>query len=274
MGRITHETRHIFVGNSEWVLFESGDPVRLVVFLHGFNGGTLSSWGDLPYCGDTSDWLRHSDMLFIGYDSLREHITATSSRIRTRLADFYPYRYPATTACREHDPEGKRYEELILVGHSLGGLVLRCAIAELGSQLNSLNVAPEPVLSAKLRLFSPAISGFKPAGLIGALSQMPRVDKLIHIALAASPSYQDLQPQSNTIAYTRKCTQQAANKYPGIAAFKPGIVWANPEYVVEPVAYTTDPPPHTIDGQSHTTICKPRKGYLDPLTFLEKGALP
>lgn len=117
-----------------WVLYASHtDPVRLVVFVHGFHGKTVKTWNDFIHSGQTSDWWRESDMLFVGYDSLTERPGETAAWIRRRLQDFYPV-IPAEFLERR-DAEvriwsGEPYRELFLVGHSLGGFVLRLALLQ------------------------------------------------------------------------------------------------------------------------------------------------
>jgi predicted alpha/beta hydrolase family esterase len=69
---------------------------------------------------------------------------------------------------RVETPE--RYEEIVLVGHSEGGVALRQAVAEVVRLQNihgAANMAPHQLalLSARLCLFAPAIAGAGPSGL-------------------------------------------------------------------------------------------------------------
>ena len=69
---LTHSANHLREPDG-WVFFGShARPRRLIAFVHGFRGRALSTWGDFPYSGGRSEYIRESDMLFVEYDSTRE----------------------------------------------------------------------------------------------------------------------------------------------------------------------------------------------------------
>src|SRR5262245_36210211 len=82
-----------------WVLYlsPSEQPVtRLVVFVHGFGGKAVCTWLDFPSLDlgvQENVWWRGADLLFIGYQSTRDSITAVANRIRSQLPRFYPVPY-------------------------------------------------------------------------------------------------------------------------------------------------------------------------------------
>jgi alpha-beta hydrolase superfamily lysophospholipase len=116
------------------VLYVSNaQPERLVVFVHGFRGRAIDTWQRFPESGQTSEWWRASDMLFVGYDSVRDTITGVAARLRRELPRFYPDLPTDLTEIGDaslRQTSSEPYRELLLIGHSLGGVVaarpLRC----------------------------------------------------------------------------------------------------------------------------------------------------
>src|SRR5215204_3099031 len=84
-------SRRLIKNPTGWVLYLAhGQPVRLVVFVHGFGGQAVNTWQRFPEGGRNRAWWRDSDLLFVGYDSRRDNITGTAARLRRELPRFYP----------------------------------------------------------------------------------------------------------------------------------------------------------------------------------------
>jgi pimeloyl-ACP methyl ester carboxylesterase len=257
------------------------DAVRLVVFVHGFRGSALETWQRFPESGRSSAWWRASDMLFVGYDSVRDNITGAAARLRRELPRFYP-RVPSDlvqigdAAVRETIDQD--YEELLVVGHSLGGVVVRRALCDVAQgwldRLEDDPGEPRPaLLDARLRLFSPASAGFRPGGWL-ALVRGTKVWGPLEMFLRRSSAYSDLQPESPLLADTRRRTEAlVAARRAELEALRASIVWANPDDVVLAERYDSDRVDDTIDGTSHGAVCKPRAEFTAPRTFVESAQL-
>lgn len=118
-----------------WALLRSTDQpnTNLALFVHGFRGGYLSTWGKLP------DFLReHSgadprfrewDYLFVGYNTRRVDAYLDIARLMSSQ----------WTLAKAGDlPYAQSYSRLALFGHSLGTLGIRqmlCAWSEQPSGL-------------------------------------------------------------------------------------------------------------------------------------------
>jgi hypothetical protein len=268
-----------------WKFFVShhdGHVKRLVIFVHGFGGQAVGSWLEFPFPDTTlksKNWWDESDLLFVGYDSKKEEIVSVAGRIRMQISKFYPQPFAEAMqisgwhARKNTDP----YNELFIVGHSLGGVVVRRALCdEAQSWIDNGKVASDrPVLlQATTRLFSPASFGFRPTGLLGQLRAM-YLWRVIEIFLRRSPAYSDLQPNSKVLNETHDRTiELLASNDPALQALRAHTLWANPDGVVIVERYSTDhvDTPCDENPRDHGSVCKPQaKRYEAPWVFVETG---
>jgi alpha-beta hydrolase superfamily lysophospholipase len=280
MGEITHE-RRLLSDPAGWIACVSHTPPRrLVVFVHGFGGNGLKTWRRFSDSGSVSAWWRESDLLFVSYDSLRRTPVSVADTLRDELPRFFPQmpddvRLPGGTSLRT---AAGRYEQLYLVGHSLGGVVIRRALADVAKDWSDRRAAdeaaPRPVLlEAELRLFSPASEGFRPAGVLG-LAKALRLWSRLAPLLAMSAAYQDLQVGSPMLTATRERTQELVRRDGrSFAALRAPIVWADPENVVADERYDSDPVHFRARDTTHISVCKPNDGYHLPWVFVETGSV-
>jgi hypothetical protein len=255
------------------------EPVRLIVFVHGFGGKTMRTWREFERSGQTRPWWRESDMLFVGYESLKERPAETAAWLRTRLPEFYPLLPPGITAQEgvgAREAMTNSYRELVLVGHSLGGFILRLALLQEARtwlfqdrEFDSSASRP-PLLDATLRLFSPASAGFQPAGLLAVLTCLFSVSM---VALRGAPAFTMLQPGSGLLLKTREETETLINRNRrDLAALRAHIMWASREQVVEQDGYQTDYEADSlVPLRNHADVCKPHPGYEQPWNFVETG---
>ena len=237
----------------------------------------MDTWQRFPE--SARPWWNSSDLLFVGFDSLRDNITGTAARLRRHLPAFYPS-IPDTLlqvgSARVRAPRAEGYRELFLVGHSLGGVVLRRALCDVAHEwfvaCESDPARPKPaLLDAKLRLFSPATSGFRPAGRLGLLSSTP-LWYGANMVLRRSSAFTDLQPDSQILIYTRERTEALVDQRPtDLAALRARILWANPDNVVVTERYRTDIADDAVDDTTHRSVCKPKHPYDAPWLFVETG---
>lgn len=95
----------------------------LVIFIHGFWGGYLKTWGKIPNLLQAVDSsvkapaiLRKWDYLFLGYKTGNVETYIDISKIlKTNIEDAF----------KKEKPFNKKYKKITLVGHSLGTLGIR-----------------------------------------------------------------------------------------------------------------------------------------------------
>jgi hypothetical protein len=278
---LTHTNRPLD-GPGTWALhLTSSQPKRIVVFVHGFKGKAIKSWVEFPTAGNTRDWWRESDMLFVGYRSTSEPISTISNRLRHRLPEVFPYlpdRYLQSADCRVRDPVDHPYQELVIAGHSLGGVIVRRALADIASlwekeHLENPQTPVPALLQAQQRLFSPASGGVRIAGWL-ALLKGPDRWWAAELILSASPAYQELEQGSRMLEDTKRLTERLHREHRGdLAALAARIAWAQHENIVQPEQYESDAYFDTIEGTSHRSVCKPGAKQEAPYVFVETGRI-
>jgi pimeloyl-ACP methyl ester carboxylesterase len=266
-----------------WVLHLSHrEPERLVVFVHGFGGGAVEAWGQFAGSGREREWWRTTDLLFVGYDSRRDSITGVADRLRYELPRFFPDPEDELLECagaRVRDAAEAPYRELLLVGHSLGGVVVRRALCDEGrswiKQRHTDAATPKPaLLEGCARLFSPASAGFRPAGWLGLLRATRGGWGIVEMQLRRSSAFTDLQPESEFLKETRRRTELLCEVHGGeVAALQARIAWAQPDNVVLAEYYDSDASSDSVDGTTHRSVCKPHHRYELPWNFVETGRI-
>ncbi len=176
--------------------------------------------------------------------------------------------------CEEppRDDTKSNYEQIVVLGHSLGGLIVRRVVADSMIQWieqGRPNVKP-PMLNAEIRLFSPAIFGFRPAGFLGLMLETSAGCALAW-RLRMSSSFLDLKPGSVILKETRERTEAFAMQAVDFSSQHPKILWANPDNVIITERYNTDPVSDSI-RKTHVSICKPNDSYLAPWKFAQFGS--
>lgn len=279
----THSMREI-PDRERWSIFVShydGHVRRLVVFVHGFMGDAVRTWLDFPKIDPTRPenvWWLESDLLFVGYRSTKDDITGVANRIRKHLPDYYPH--PPASVLNAQGVAARAdvtspYEELIIVGHSLGGLILRRALSDAAQEWIDRGRASGSrsiLLDAQNRMFSPASAGFRAAGFLGVVRGAP-FWSAIEMFLRRASAYTDLQPDSAYLQEVKNRTiRLKPNEDAALAALRAKIVWASPDEVVIADRYSTDFVESSWDGKGHIGVCKPALvDYEMPWTFVRTG---
>ena len=173
-----------------------------------------------------------------------------------------------------------KYKELVLVGHSEGGLLLRKVIVEAAERDSNIlkfmrdakyGQLPQPkmdgMLQAKVRLFAPALGGDMQSGLVGVLAGLP----VISHALTSSAAKKGMDQGSPAVTESRRRTDRYA-EFIWFDCFRAHIIWAEKDSIINSEKYTEDKQCHNFPtGSSHKSVCKPSLTYTLPLAFVEEG---
>jgi hypothetical protein len=263
---------------------------RAVVFVHGFSGKADSTWMDFYRLIDNpaaaSSWWETVDLYFFDYE--KYSIFSQISRNTLILMDFLDFIWPKPDAAMAsilaglQRPDDFEYEEITLVGHSEGGLLIRKVILEaarhnqdiesyrlLHDRTGTSEPTPEGILKADLRLFAPAIAGESISGLLGIFLGL----SIIKAISGASAAKLGLAPVAIPVSSARKATDDYT-EYLSMSCFRAHILWADNEKIVTSEPYQRDYSCRNLPAKTeHSDVCKPTWRYLLPLSFVEKGVV-
>jgi hypothetical protein len=152
----------------QWAFLPATSPnARLAIFVHGYRGSYLGTWGHLPDMlaehSDDKPVFREWDYLFIGYGTKNvEGYLDIAGVICTEWRK----------AKRGDAPFQRSYNRFALFGHSLGTLAIRQILCsksiqkgDLLSDLHSVTLFGSPINGsplAKFDIFLPIIEALKP----------------------------------------------------------------------------------------------------------------
>ena len=289
-----HQTHIPGYDGSYALLSESFSTNTVVVFVHGFWGNSYNTWQEFQIladeCHSEHPWCKTSDLYFLQYRSITDYVGFNADSLREFLLSIFPTPPPTLFA---EDLSGLdwlpqiertnlqirqppyRYAHLILVGHSLGGLIIRKLIHDEVKRFrdSQLPLSQFPLLSASLRLISPAHLGFQPAGPLVSIWKLLNAGVALRALVESSRAFTDLQPHSHVIESVRLETEHFAVQYPEILSLSAHILWADHEDVVRIGEYECDhAPSYSHCATNHLTVCKPKRSYLKPLEFVGSDA--
>lgn len=239
---------------------------RAIVFVHGYNGDSLRTWSEFDRLLCEEPTCDNVDLIFYGYDGLHSDLVASASLLRDFLTDLF--QRPATLANPSLPPEAARashfaYTEVVLAAHSLGAVLARWALLSASRQGHRW---PK---TSKLVLYAPAHTGADVVKLAletaGPFKFLAALGGLVRFA---SPLIDQLRPDSAHLAQLRTLTSEALQAPGNEHLIAKRVLIAQHERVVSNTTFCSDPEPTSIRGTTHSTVCKPRRDFLDPVRHL------
>jgi hypothetical protein len=258
------------------------EPARAVVFVHGWGGSPVSTWSRFQEVIDNTNqkdvlgWWHEADLYFYRYESRRFSIAEHAELFLRFVDQVFPVPTIISSAC-EARAVSVNYRELYLVGHSLGGVVLRESIldraakAAVPGRLIDISTA---LLNGSLRLFAPAMHGARPSGWLGLayhlLREIREFEPWVKAAMESQTIIRQLRSDSDKIRRLRTGTENLARStsHPALIA---SVVYGEDEHIVESDKFELDDIEPPVTGRDHRSICKPDDQYGNPLRFVMTG---
>ena len=291
-----HFWREVKDGSGSFVrLSENPDTDTAVVFVHGFIGDPIGTWGEFHRLVDDVKYANNfdtADLFFYQYPSTRLTVPVAAEKFVAFLGRVFPAP-PASLLALHPDtakllgklrvPECPRpqlgtYKKLVLVGHSLGGVLIRQMVWDAleGKYDKTLSPpAPATLKRASIVLFAPAQGGFRlETELKQAFAVMGLSLVRVWWAAKRAPVYNDLIRAAPILREIQDGTKALeAGAFASANCLRAHTVWGEKEVVVYQVDYKgldtrVSPYPAGID---HVTVCKPTPGFDVPLTKVADG---
>jgi len=272
-------------GKSYALLSKAQSADMAVIFVHGFGGKPTSTWRNFQGLVDEYSaeytWWAAADMFFYAYESLHAPIRHNAGLLRGFVESVWHGTWQEANLTG-----GKvKYKNIILAGHSEGGVIIRRLIldryeaikleaekANPEGDANVLKASMKPILESDfllgsyVRLFAPACRGTNFSAWAGFFSSF----SLLVSAIAASSLVRnELLPESPVLITLRTGTEKAHAEFREVRGLYTRPLFGVPDQIVYSESYEGEEPLWDI-GYDHFEVCKPDYTHKRPLEFVSK----
>jgi hypothetical protein len=290
---------------------DSANVNTAIVFVHGFSGDPDKTWRNFSLLVNVQpaelDWYSRADLFFYGYSNFKNTVPFNSQECFKFVRQVFPQldlnHFPVVPTDElgwisrlmqggvQQVLSSRMYTQLVLVGHSEGGLLLRLGVWEalknvitgtpgLFSAAGDLAkvcetiTSKDSVLRANLCLFSPAHIGVRNSlgNLAKQIARIPLVgDAVIDLLSIPYPCVTTMTKGDSILEDLNKFTVETWEKYLHISPLRARVLWGGQEPLLDAWNYKWDSPVEHVAGVGHTRVCKPTEKYLKPLEFVRNA---
>lgn len=251
-------------------LLAKGGARRAAIFVHGWRGGVAKTWDGFVQRVQGNEDYEQTDCFFFEYESVTQPVVTSAHCLIQAMEEILPEipgRYlRVSVGGMDAELPQRAYDSLVLVGHSLGGVVIRRAVLRylrLAEEQQSERLA-ELIRTSTLKLFAPAHGGVQVSGIKGLAAILG-----MSVLRGVSKTVDELQQNSATLT---QLETQTTGDLKGMRCGSADIAWAAQEdIVVSGYHYATDPEGAVVEGTSHRDVCKPIDEYEMPLEFVAQS---
>lgn len=285
---VAYERAHYPLDDLQWiddegwmpksqVLLCQAAPATAVVFVHGFGGGADSTWEQFVRFLRAMSAL--ADAFFIDYPSTTQDVVFCSAMLRLFLLDLL--REPSPKIVNPSLPEDAPrraapviYSKVVLVGHSMGAVVVRRALLDLDRDIMTQTERE----ALHMLFFAPAHKGARNLGKFVAsglgLDKLPGAAAVGALLRVRYRSVGDLIKESDCLSdlATDSKTRREARSQAGESTeyLRAHVYHAQNERIVYVDSFDDDYPMNPVMAQNHRSVCKPREGFRKPAEALRK----
>jgi hypothetical protein len=268
-----------------YAMFCEAIPDTAIIFVHGFGGKPTSTWRDFQGLVDEYSpdykWWATSDMFFYAYESLHTPIRHNADLLVGFVDSVWAGGWTEPPLERKYE---RKYQDLILVGHSEGAVVIRRMILDRYYQHKADVDKTNPpnrethdaamrkaldsdfLMGAYLRLFAPACMGTNFSSYAGFITSF---SLLISAIAATSLVRNELLPDSTVLKNLKAGTEEAHAAFSDVRSLFTNPLFGVPDQIVVSDSYAGEKLLWER-GRDHFSICKPNYIYRRPLKFVSK----
>jgi hypothetical protein len=254
--------------HESWVQYAVNPNRKAIVFVHGFWGKPIATWSEFEKRLIARRECKARDIYYFGYDGKYASLESCAKYFydflvrlfRLNEADVELLNLPSN-----RDRKSKEYTDVLIVGHSMGCIVIRRTLMLAFKRNQSWTSR------CRLMLYAPAHFGAEILALYAEATGVGTVlAKLLKAGQFIYPPLRDLEWDSDYLKFFKSGLAAEVSK-PGrqmLAAVK--VIHGGRDMVVKRKfdCLGNDPESDDILGATHSSVCKPCNNKLEPLELL------
>jgi pimeloyl-ACP methyl ester carboxylesterase len=244
---------------------------KAILFIHGFWGSAVGTWCGFEHLLLLEPKCQDRDIIFYGYDGIKTYAEESAQdfhdflkRLCTNAHSVFQDSY---TGYATRDPNFQ-YDEVLVVGHSLGAVVARRAL------LTGFATRMKWLGKIRLVLFAPAHNGTHTVGWVSRIITgfLPRIGSvMVPLFERNCRAARDLMMGSVILSNLRSDMTTALAKPNSAPLCARGVVWAQGDDVVINGVFPGDAKPdHPPTKKNHLAVCKPKGSFQNPLLVVRR----
>lgn len=262
------EAVELIKGKDHISFFATSPARQLIIFVHGFNGTSLSTWNYFLYLIRKDSAFCDTDVVFYGYDSLKYQAADHAGDFYDFLKDHAlsnAYTSSLVRILEKKSLPERNYLSVKIVAHSLGAIVVREALKTgYDNKQRWLN-------KIRMILFAPAHHGAHIKRLIFHTLDIFTLTKLIgSYAQYKMPVLNDLEAGSAILKKIMDDTKTLLSMNEGDFTKAHEVVHAKGDKIVTNLKFNGDNDAKRIEGKTHSSVCKPNDEYKIPIELLKQ----
>lgn len=249
-------------------IFSINSNKKALVFIHGYSGDSLKTWENFQNYLPLEEKSAGYDIFFYGYDGIKVDFYSSVEKLKLFLKKLTKDPHKIVNMFISpafHRINSFNYEEILLIGHSLGSVISRQSL---------IDYTKDSLLEAslfKMIFYSPAHNGAKISELMKNISSHSAfINFFFNLIRFRSPLIDQLSPESETIIELKEDTIELTKNHLNTHLNAKYVFIAETENVVNNKRFCNDPNPILILDTNHTTVCKPNIKNMQPLEELVK----
>jgi pimeloyl-ACP methyl ester carboxylesterase len=250
-------------GKNSWVYYSKTPNRKAIIFVHGFNGDPISTWSQFNVELFREPRCAQFDIIFFGYEGKAWTLESCAQYFFQFLERIFRLDVPDRRSLKFPIRPDFRYEEVIIVAHSMGSVVARRALLLADDEKQPWS------RRTKLALFAPAHLGARVVRLLTeAFPGFPLA--LLNLLKYKWPPLEELAPGSNYLQELKQDVENAMVRDPNckhLSAVR--VIHSFGDNVLEykEKQFCSDPKAKWIEG-SHIKMCKPTSTFKAPIEHL------
>lgn len=249
--------RRIGLGRGTTAHWTKRRPKNLIIFVHGFSGTAEGTWLDVAAELRSRDEFRETDILFVGYNSLKSRALISARLVGEIIKDFVesPEKLFNKHMYYIAKRSASEYDQVTILCHSLGAAIMRRVAVDF---VKSSNIR---LSNVHLVLFAPAHKGATMHSYLENIARRGRgagfLPLIRNVLFWRRQVFHDLGTHCRFITSLERDTRLAIKEFgQRTILIADSVYFGEFEDIVQVEDFAMDPQFTPLFGRNHTNLVK------------------